>query len=85
MRKLLQLVSVDEPAKRTYCTKLHADLQDPIGGVLSSQTRTAMHELVKSWEGEQSLEDVINSYINALQGDRLERLNSINNLFKMTK
>jgi len=82
MHHLLNLVSANEAAKQMYCTKLSADIQDPVGGTLSSQTRAAMEQLILRWQQGNTAQAIIDAYINALQGDRLDRLNNINSLFK---
>jgi hypothetical protein len=72
--RILELISTNEQAKSLYCNKLLADVEDPLGGSLSSQTRNAITELVNTWQTNATIDVVINHYINTLQGDSLSRL-----------
>jgi len=66
---------------KSYCTKLLADVKDPLGGSLSSQTRNAITELVNAWQADLNISDIIDCYINTLQGDNLSRLANIQPTF----
>lgn len=71
---LLTLISANADAKQLYCDKLLADIEDPIGGSLSSSARAAMLKMVHSWQTGATAGEVIDSYLNALQGNSLDRL-----------
>ena len=79
---MLELISANPQAKSLYCTKLLADVKDPLGGSLSSQTRNAITELVKAWQADLKISGIIDCYINTLQGDNLSRLANIQPTFK---
>jgi hypothetical protein len=78
---MLKLISTNPQAKSLYCTKLIADVEDPLGGSLSSKTRNAIAELVKAWQADDAIDAVIDHYVNALQGDSLSRLGNIQPTF----
>jgi len=78
---MLKLISANPQAKSLYCTKLIADIEDPLGGSLSSQTRNAIAELVNAWQADIAIDAVIHRYVNALQGDSLSRLGNIQSTF----
>ncbi len=82
MLSLLGLISSNEPAKQLYCEKLIAEVQDPINGTLSSQTKIAMEKLAQEWASGNTLENIVDAYFNALQGDRLDRLSNIDSLLR---
>jgi len=78
---MLKLVSTNKQAKSLYCTKLLADVEDPLGGSLSSQTRNAISELVNAWQADIAIDAIIDRYVNTLQGDSLTRLGNIQPTF----
>ncbi len=78
---ILELISVNENAKQLYIDKLQIDTCDPLGGSLSSKTRTAMQEMVNTWQSGASSVEVVDSYLNALQGNSLDRLADLSRSF----
>jgi hypothetical protein len=74
--ELLELISSNPKAKQLYCTKLSADIEDPLDGSLARTTRTAIGSFVKAWEANKSSEEVLNCFLDTLQGDSLSRLGS---------
>jgi hypothetical protein len=56
-RSLMDLIASSDDARRLYCDKLLADVDDPIVGALTRQTRHALRELAIAWgSGAQSLD-----------------------------
>jgi len=77
---LLSLVSSDDNAKQLYGHKLIADAEDPLGGSLSTQTRTGLVQMTECWLATPATEDNRNSidaFLEALQQESL--LNQISN------
>ncbi|MFK7855245.1 MAG: hypothetical protein AB8B79_14075 [Granulosicoccus sp.] len=80
LESLLSLVASDSTAKQLYCYKLIADAEDPLGGSLSSQTRTGLLEMVKKWQTiptDESNASAVDAFLSALQQESL--LNQISN------
>jgi hypothetical protein len=48
-RALMDLISASREARLMYCEKLLADVDDPISGALTRQTREAMRALATAW------------------------------------
>lgn len=71
---ILNLITTNGEAKSLYCIKLLADIEDPMSGSLSSRTKMAIRALVTTWQSNSSVEEVIDSYLNALQDDSQSRL-----------
>src|SRR5262249_34699158 len=46
---LMELIACSDEARRLYCEKLLAEVEDPIGGALSRATRNALHSLALAW------------------------------------
>jgi hypothetical protein len=46
---LMDLISTSADARLLYCEKLLADVDDPIAGALTRQTRHALRELATAW------------------------------------
>lgn len=74
---ILNLISTSDEARSLYCIKLLAEIEDPMGGSLSSRTRLAMKELVTAWQESASTEKIIDRYLTALQSDSQTRLASL--------
>jgi hypothetical protein len=49
VRSLMDLIATSPDARLLYCEKLLADVDDPIAGVLTRQTRHALRELATAW------------------------------------
>lgn len=78
---MLEFISTNQQAKSLYCTKLIADVEDPLAGSLSSQTRNAITELVRAWQADSPIDAIIDRFVNTLQGDSLTRLGNIQPTF----
>ncbi len=78
---LVALISVNENAQQLYIDKLLIDICDPLGGSLSSKTRTAMREMVRVWQLGSDENKVVDSYLIALQGNSLDRLADVTRSF----
>jgi hypothetical protein len=48
-RSLMDLIGTSAQARLLYCEKLLADVDDPIAGALTRQTRHALRELATAW------------------------------------
>jgi hypothetical protein len=48
-RALMDLIAASPEARALYCEKLLADVDDPIGGALTRQTRAALRGLATAW------------------------------------
>ncbi|MBX2880181.1 MAG: hypothetical protein KTR32_09635 [Granulosicoccus sp.] len=80
LESLLSLVASDEVAKQLYCHKLIDDAEDPLGGSLSSQTRTGLINMTNAWRAipaDESNKEAVNAFLSALQQESL--LNQISN------
>ncbi len=73
---LLRLFSLDTEAHQLYRNKLLADSEDPLIGSLSGQTRAGLAEMAQSWSADSSPNDLINTFIGAL--NRSSPINQIN-------
>ena len=68
---LLRLAEADPAAKSLYCSKLVEDAQDPLGGSMSRQTRSAIAALATAWSNGESPERSVQNFIDALSGSSL--------------
>ncbi|MET0026427.1 MAG: hypothetical protein ABW101_02220 [Candidatus Thiodiazotropha sp.] len=78
---LLHLISSNEDAKNLYCKKLLADIEDPLDGALSSKTRYAMGIFVERWMNGEDTSNILESFVDALQGDTLSRLSILDKFY----
>jgi hypothetical protein len=74
---LLSLINSNSKAKSIYCKRLLSDLDDSLDGTMSNRSRVAMLAFLQVWESEDSINDTIDSFLNALQGDSLSRLSDL--------
>jgi len=65
-RALMELIASSDEARRLYCEKLLADVDDPIGGALTRQTRHALRELAVAWAAGASAFDASARFLAAL-------------------
>ncbi|MCG7986238.1 MAG: hypothetical protein JAY64_10595 [Candidatus Thiodiazotropha weberae] len=79
--ELLELISSNPKAKKLYCTKLTADIEDPLDGSLSRKSRYAIGNFVEAWEADKSTDEVLSSFLDTLLGDSLSRLVNIQSQF----
>ena len=63
---LLRLAESDQAAKSLYCAKLAEDAQDPMGGSMSRQTRSAIGALAGAWSSGETPEKSVQNFIDAL-------------------
>ncbi|MES9938943.1 MAG: hypothetical protein ABW104_04125 [Candidatus Thiodiazotropha sp. 6PLUC2] len=75
--ELVELISSNPKAKQLYCTKLSADIEDPLDGSLSRKSRIAIGSFVEAWMAEKSSEEVLSCFLDTLQGNSLSRLSNI--------
>jgi len=73
---LLRLTESDQAAKSLYCAKLAEDAQDPMGGSMSRQTRSAIGALAAAWSNGETPEKSVQNFIDALSsgGGLLDQL-----------
>jgi len=65
-RSLMDLISTSPEARLLYCEKLLADVDDPIGGALTRQTREALRALATAWAGGANSSDASARFLCAL-------------------
>jgi hypothetical protein len=65
-RSLMDLIASSDDARGLYCEKLLADVDDPIAGALSRQTRHALRELALAWAAGADALDASTRFVNAL-------------------
>jgi len=65
-RSLIDLIASSDDARRLYCEKLLADVDDPIAGALTRQTRQALRELALAWSAGADALDATTRFVNAL-------------------
>lgn len=69
-RSLMDLIASSDEARALYCEKLLAEVDDPIAGALTRQTRHALRELAVAWAaGAESL-DACSRFLGALPQSR---------------
>jgi len=68
---LLRLANSDPASKALYCAKLAQDAEDPLSGSLSRQTRSAIGTLAQTWANDETPENVVKSFVNALSSGGL--------------
>jgi hypothetical protein len=66
-RALMDLVSASRDARLLYCEKLLADVDDPIGGALTRQTREAIRALATAWAEGAASADAIARFLDVLR------------------
>ncbi|MCG8038672.1 MAG: hypothetical protein JAZ19_16745 [Candidatus Thiodiazotropha taylori] len=74
---LLELISSNPKAKKLYCSKLSADIEDPLDGSLSRKSRYAIGKFIENWASDKSTEEVLSSFLDTLHGDSLRRLDNL--------
>lgn len=79
--ELIELISSNPQAKQLYCTKLSADMEDPLDGSLSSKSRLAIGSFIEAWQAGKSSDEALNCYLDTLQGDSLSRLGNMQSQF----
>ena len=65
-RSLMDLIASSDGARKLYCEKLLAEVDDPIGGALARQTRHALRELALAWAADAQSLDATARFLNAL-------------------
>jgi hypothetical protein len=65
-RALMDLIAASDDARLLYCEKLLADVDDPIGGALTRQTRHALRELATAWAAGAASFDASARFLGAL-------------------
>jgi len=69
-RSLMDLIASSDDARRLYCDKLLAEVDDPIAGALSRPTRHALRELALAWGAGADALDACTRFVNALPQTR---------------
>jgi hypothetical protein len=65
-RTLMDLIATSPAARALYCEKLIADVDDPISGVLTRQTRHALRALASAWSAGAAPFDATARFLSAL-------------------
>jgi len=65
-RALMDLIATSDQARTLYCEKLLADVDDPIAGALTRQTRHALRELATAWAAGASPFDAAGRFLSVL-------------------
>jgi hypothetical protein len=76
-RAVMDLVATSPEARALYCEKLLADVDDPISGALTRQTRQALRALVTAWSSGAPSFDASARFLSALPEGRNASLGSL--------
>jgi len=71
---LMDLIAASKEARLLYCEKLLADVNDPLGGALTRQTREALRALATSWAEGATSADASARFLRALSTGRAHTL-----------
>ncbi len=66
-RAIMDLIAASREARLLYCEKLLADVDDPIGGALTRQTREALRALATAWTEGAASADALSRFLNTLR------------------
>lgn len=69
-RAIMDLISASREARLLYCEKLLADVDDPLSGTLTRQTRVALRALATAWAAEGDSYDASARFLCSLEPDR---------------
>jgi len=69
-RALMDLISASRDARLLYCEKLLADVDDPLSGALTRQTRVALRALATAWAAGEESFDASARFLRSLEPDR---------------
>lgn len=67
-RSVMELVDAHPEARALYCGKLLADVDDPLGGALTRQTRQALRAMASAWAAGAAPVDATARFVEACQG-----------------
>ena len=76
-RAVMDLIATSPEARALYCEKLLADVDDPISGALTRQTRQALRALVAAWSSGAPSFDASARFSSALPEARTGSLGSL--------
>ena len=76
-RAVMDLIASSPEARALYCEKLLADVDDPISGALTRQTRQALRALVSAWSSGAPSFDASARFLSALPEGRNASLGSL--------
>jgi len=76
-RAVMDLINTSPEARALYCEKLLADVDDPISGALTRQTRQALRALVTAWSSGAPSFDASARFLSALPEGRNASLGSL--------
>ena len=63
---VMDLIAASKDARLLYCEKLLADVNDPLGGALTRQTREALRALAIAWSEGVAASDAATRFLSAL-------------------
>lgn len=76
-RAVMDLIATSAEARALYCEKLLADVDDPISGALTRQTRQALRALVTAWSAGAPSFDASARFLSALPEARSAPLGAL--------
>ncbi|HYS14700.1 MAG TPA: hypothetical protein VEN28_15425 [Burkholderiaceae bacterium] len=74
---LMDLISASKEARLLYCEKLLADVNDPLAGALTRQTREALRALATAWAEGAAASDASTRFLSALPAASARSLSSL--------
>jgi hypothetical protein len=74
---VMELIAASKEARLLYCEKLLADVNDPLGGALTRQTREALRALATAWSEGAAPSDSATRFLSALSANSTRSLTSL--------
>ncbi|HTT11041.1 MAG TPA: hypothetical protein VMG60_09150 [Burkholderiaceae bacterium] len=74
---VMELIAASKEARLLYCEKLLADVNDPLGGALTRQTREALRSLATAWSEGAAAADAAARFVSALSAASTRPLASL--------
>jgi hypothetical protein len=74
---VMDLIASSQDARLLYCEKLLADVNDPLGGALTRQTREALRALATAWSEGASATDACSRFLSANAGRAERKLSTL--------
>jgi hypothetical protein len=74
---VMELIAASKEARLLYCEKLLADVNDPLGGALTRQTREALRALATAWSEGAAASDAAARFLSALPAASSRPLSSL--------
>ena len=74
---VMELIASSKEARLLYCEKLLADVNDPLGGALTRQTREALRALATAWSDGAAATDACSRFVSTNAGRSERKLSSL--------